>query len=71
MIDHIWQTIVLLQVSSIMQNQLPVKIKKTSELCEVLSSNKTQVAKFLVDVLAWWVQRYELGTLIRNELIVY
>lgn len=71
MIDHIWQTIVLLQVSSVMQNQLPVKIKKTSELCEVLSSNKTQVAKFLVDVLAWWVQRYELGTLIRNELIVY
>ena len=71
MIDHIWQTIVLLQVSSIMQNQLPVKIKKTSELCEVLSSNKTQVAKFLADVLAWWVQRYELGTLIRNELIVY
>ena len=71
MIDHIWQTIVLLQVSSIMQNQLPVKIKKTSELCEVLSSSKTQVAKFLVDVLAWWVQRYELGTLIRNELIVY
>ena len=50
MIDHIWQTIVLLQVSSIMQNQLPVKIKKTSDLYEVLSSNKTQVAKFLVDV---------------------